>query len=137
MANGWDEGKEFLGSGIAFPLRLDANGQIAMQSLEAQVAQSIRLILETATGERVMRPDFGADLPGLVFAPMTAATGALAEHKIKEALTRFEPRIDLLNVKATAAPQAGKLTIELSYRVRRTDTMFNLVYPFYLEKGEI
>ncbi len=137
------EGKEFLGSGIAFPLNIDEQGHISMNSLEEQVRQSILLILRTAKGERVMRHDFGAGLHRLVFSPSNYATFAMVEHEVKDALVRFEPRIDVLNVKVTPySDELGKLEPEkldiyLEYRVRKTDTMFNLVYPFYLERGTL
>src|SRR5262245_10622083 len=132
------EGKAFLGAGIAFPLGVDAQGRIAMHSLEDQIRQSILLILQTAKGERMMRPDFGAGLHNLVFEPITPPTRALAQHEVKDALIRFESRIDVLNVEAASDPkQPGVLLINVEYRVRRTDTIFNLVYPFYLERGEL
>lgn len=137
MSNGSVEGKEFLGAGIAFPLRLE-QGQIVMNSLEDRVRQSILLILQTAKGDRVMHPDFGSGLRNLVFAPITATTTALVGHEVKDALIRFEPRIEVLNVAVTAdSKQKGLLLINIEYRVRQTDTLFNLVYPFYLERGEL
>lgn len=137
MFSGTTEGKEFLGVGVAFPFRLNGQGHIAMNSLEDQVRQSILLILQTAKGERVMRPDFGAGLQPLVFSPMNATTAALAAYEVKDALIRFEPRIEVLDVTANADPKnPSALLVQISYRVRRTDTQFNLVYPFYLERGE-
>ena len=101
-----------------------------------RVHQSILLIIQTAQGERVMRPDFGAGLLKLAFEPLGAATASLVQHEITDALTRFEPRIDILNLDVTSnAPQAGGLMIELGYRVRRTDTIYNMVFPFFLDRG--
>jgi phage baseplate assembly protein W len=131
-------GREFLGAGVAFPLGLDSDGRVAMRSLEDQVRQSILLILQTARGERVMRPDFGAGLEQLVFAPLDGTTIARAEHQAREALIRFEPRIEVLSLVGRVDPgEVGCLLLELAYTVRRTDTTFNLVYPFYLERGEL
>jgi phage baseplate assembly protein W len=131
-----DHSSEFLGAGIAFPLHVNENGLIAMNALEDHVRQSILLILQTAKGERVMRPDFGARLSDLTFEPVTQATITLAEHYVKEALTRFEPRIVISKVEITVNPQEpDHLLIGLQYRVRSTDTTFNLVYPFYIERG--
>ena len=130
------QGSEFLGAGIAFPLQVNDDGLIAMNALEHHVRQSILLILQTAKGERVMRPDFGARLSDLTFEPVTQATITLAEHYVKEALTRFEPRIVVSKVEITVSPQQpNHLFVGLHYRVRSTDTTFNLVYPFYIERG--
>lgn len=131
-----DQSNDFLGAGIAFPLNVNEDGLIAMNSLEQHVRQSILLILQTAKGERVMRPDFGAGLNNLAFEPLNQATITLAQHYVKEALIRFEPRIEVLNVEVTVSPQQhDRLFIHLHYRVRSTDTTFNLVYPFYIERG--
>jgi Bacteriophage baseplate protein W len=136
MDNQTDHSSEFLGAGIAFPLHVNESGLIAMNALEDHVRQSILLILQTAKGERVMRPDFGARLSDLTFEPVTQATITLAQHYVKEALTRFEPRIVVSQVEITVNPQEpDHLLIGLQYRVRSTDTTFNLVYPFYIERG--
>ena len=138
MANASETGKEFLGAGVAFPFGVDAQGQLAMNSLEDHVRQSILLIAQTGKGERVMHPDFGAGLDALVFSPATTATAALVQQRLKDALVRFEPRIEVLSVAAeidAAAPQT--VVVTLQYRVRRTDTTFNLVFPFYLERGQL
>lgn len=138
MEHNSGEGKEFLGAGLTFPLGVDASGRIAMNSLEDHIRQSILLIVQTAKGERVLRPEFGAGLHNLAFAPMTQATIALVEHEVRQALTRFEPRIDVLNLRTTTDPKReGELLINVEYRVRATDTVFNLVYPFYLERGQL
>ena len=131
-----EQRNEFLGAGIAFPLSVTEEGLIAMNALDDHVRQSILLILQTARGERVMRPGFGCDLNELVFEPLRQATFTLAEHHVKEALIRYEPRIEVLNVQVGVDPkQPDGLLIHLRYRVRSTDTTFNLVYPFYVERG--
>jgi len=138
MGNGSSEDRKFLGKGIAFPFAVDSQGHIAMNSFEDQVRQSILLILKTAKGERVMRPDFGAGLSKVVFEPIGSATKALVKHEVEEALIKFEPRIEVLEVDVDDDEQEqGKLLISMQYRVRRTDTTFNMVYPFYLERGEL
>lgn len=136
MNNDPVNGREFLGAGLAFPMRVDSQGRIAMNSLDDHVRQSILLILQTAKGERLMRSDFGSGLHRLVFSPLHAATATLVQHQVKDALTRFEPRIDVLDLTVEMDPSPpSSLMINLRYRVRSTDTMFNLVFPFLLEKG--
>jgi hypothetical protein len=150
MSNGADRNKQFLGVGIAMnagfdaqgrlvrmDMGVDAQGRIALNSYDDHVFQSILLIVQTTPGERVMRPDFGAGLSTLAFEPLGSATAALVKQRVTQALTRFEPRIDVIALDVTAADPGspGQLTIELSYRVRRTDTIANLVFPFFLERG--
>ncbi len=127
--------KAFLGVGWAFPIQVDAEGEIALASFEEDIRQSILIIAGTALGERVMRPDFGAGLQRLVFEPVSAATMALVKHQVETALIDWEPRIDLSEVLVTA-PTPGQLLIEVLYRVRATNTFYNLVFPFYLMEGE-
>ena len=127
------DAKAFLGRGLAFPVALDpATGAIALAEYEEDIRQAIRIILDTEPGERVMRPDFGAGLRGLVFEPINTHTLALARYRVEQALTLWEPRIDSITVKVSAQPPQGLLQIEVRYRVRSTNTFYNLVYPFYL-----
>src|SRR3954447_3273424 len=127
--------EEFLGSGWAFPVRLDEGGQVAAVALEDAVRRAIWLILSTAPGERVMRPTFGAGLADLVFAPNSPATQGLVSSAVRDALVEWEPRIDVLDVAATPDPeQPARLLIEVDYAVRATNSRFNLVYPFYLQQ---
>jgi len=127
---------DFLGRGWAFPVEQDTEGAVALVAGEEDVRQAVRLILETEPGERVMRPDFGAGLRSLAFEPISRTTLALVRNRVEEALVEWEPRIDLERVEVTSPdPTQGTLLIEIEYRVRETNTFYNLVYPFYLAEG--
>jgi phage baseplate assembly protein W len=130
---------EFLGVGWEFPVSKDKTTQrMAVARYEESIRQSIRIILFTAKGERVMRPDFGCGIHELVFAPNGAATRGMAEHYVSEALLLWEPRIEVLQVRASAAgAHQEELRVSIDYRVRTTDNRFNLVYPFYLDRSSI
>jgi Bacteriophage baseplate protein W len=128
-------GDEVLGRGIAFPLQLSA-GQVGMNAYDSQVQQSMRLILGTGVGERLMRPEFGGNLERLAFEPMSAVTITYVQHQVRETLGRFEPRIEVLDVTVTPDVDAGILQVGIQYRLKRTDSVFNMVYPFYVERGE-
>ncbi len=131
-----DAAKAFLGVGWAFPVQTDkTTGDVALAAYEEDIRQSVRIILETAQGERVMRPDFGAGLHALVFEPINTTTMALARHRVEEALINWEPRIDSISVQVASEPPQGRLMIEIGYRIRATNTFYNLVYPFYLQEG--
>jgi uncharacterized protein len=129
------QGKAFLGVGWAFPPDPSASGDMATAAYETDIQESIRIILGTAPGERVMRPDFGAGLKTLVFEPMNTTTAALAQYNVQRALTQWEPRIDQITVAVTPQPANGSLLIDIRYRVRLTNVFYNLVYPFYLTEG--
>lgn len=124
----------FLGMGWAFPVE-EEQGQIALSRLEDSVRESILLIVGTAKGERTMRPDFGCGIHELVFAPNDTTTAAQISFEVREALIDWEPRIEVMDVETTPDPAEGnKLFVNLKYRVRSTNNIFNLVYPFYLEQ---
>lgn len=128
--------KEFLGKGWKYPVRVGSDGRIAMSQYEEDIKEAIRIILGTSKGERVMRPDFGCGIHELVFAPINTATMSLVENTVREALTTWEPRIELLKVEVSPeAAEEGKLLVSIDYRVRATNVRFNLVYPFYLREG--
>ena len=122
----------FLGRGWSFPIEVDTTGRFKAAEDAEDVRQAIRIILGTNRGERVMRPDFGADLGRLVFEPLNTTTMSLARHYVEEALTTWEPRIDSVEVRVSAERAIGRMLIEIDYRIRASNTFYNLVYPFYL-----
>jgi phage baseplate assembly protein W len=130
------ESRAFLGKGWAFPVRVDTNGEFALVAFDEDIRQAVRIILGTVQGERVMRADFGAGLRALTFEPITTTTIALVKHRVENALVNWEPRIDNVTVEVTIEGAVGRLLIDVGYRVRVTNTFYNLVYPFYLMEGE-
>lgn len=123
-----------LGTGWGYPLQRK-EGRLATAAEKESVRQAIEIILSTARGERVMRPDFGCNLHEFVFAVNDRATQAQVAFEVREALEAWEPRIDVLDVEARAGGDRGEvLLIGIEYRVRSTDNRFNLVYPFYLDR---
>ena len=128
--------KAFLGRGWAFPVQLGPGGEIAEAEYEEDVHQAVRIVIGTDLGERAMLAEFGSGLRSLVFEPLTATTRALIEHRLREALVRFEPRIDVTGVKVELRTRGNAAVfVEVDYRVRATNTFYNLVYPFYLLEG--
>jgi phage baseplate assembly protein W len=139
MSTNRNQNRAFLGEGWAFPICAQ-NGAITLVALEEDIRQSILIILGTNRGERVMRPEFGAGLNAFVFEPISETTKQLIRTRVEEALIDFEPRIDVLSVRVTESTTGGgggknTLLINIDYRVRATNSISNLVYPFYLEEG--
>ena len=128
---------EIIGSGLAFPLQVDRRGGIALARDETDVEQAIELILATAPGERPMRPEFGCGVHDFVFDSIDAKTVGRMELAIRDALDRWEPRVVVETVEFNLDEVAdGRLIIDIGYRVRVTNTMRNLVYPFYVIPAE-
>lgn len=128
-----------IGSGFSFPMQVDALGGIEMTSDDENIRQSMMLILGTAPGERMMRPEFGCAIHDILFAPNTLATAARIEYEVKRSLIEFEPRVD--DIEVVAKPddlEESRMNVTISYTIRKTNTKANLVYPFYLRKeGEL
>ena len=128
---------EIIGSGLAFPLQVDRRGGIALARDETDIEQAIELILGTAPGERPMRPEFGCGVHDFVFDSVDATTVGRMELAIRDALDRWEPRVFVETVEFNLDEVAdGRLIIDIGYRVRVTNTMRNLVYPFYVIPAE-
>ena len=124
---------DVLGTGVSFPVSVDARGAIALAHDGQDVEQAIGIILATAPGERPMRPEFGCGVHALVFERMNGATVGRMEREIRLALHRWEPRIEVEDVSFRLDErQTGRLLIEIGYRLRATNSRRNLIYPFYL-----
>jgi phage baseplate assembly protein W len=122
-----------IGRGWSFPPMLDERGTIALTSDGDEIEQSIRIILSTAPGQRVMRPDFGCRIHELVFAPNNSATAGEAIQYVTESLGRWEPRIEVESVDVEPeSADVGRLVITVNYWVRATHNVRSLVFPFYL-----
>lgn len=129
--------EDFLGTGWQFPVVTDADGRIELSSGERTIEESIRIILGTAKGERVMRPEFGCGIHEFTFAAVDATKRTRIETTVREALREWEPRIEVESVTASDEELAtGKLLVHIEYRVRRTNEERNLVYPFYIRGGQ-
>lgn len=127
--------KPFLGVGWSFPVKTNDEGAIRLAEYEETVRQAIWIVLGTAKGERVMRPDFGCGIYDLVFEVNSASTAGRVAQEVQNALLYFEPRIDLLDVQVNSGGSGEVLLISIEYQVRATNNIFNLVYPFYLERS--
>ena len=132
-----ERAEKFLGTGWSFPIQVDGEGRVSMSQYERDIKEAIWIILSTAKGERVMRPEFGCGIHDFVFTVINTSTITLIENSVQEALTVWEPRIELIGAAvSTEKVDEGKLIVSIDYRVRTTNNRFNLVYPFYLSEGK-
>ena len=128
---------EILGAGVAFPMRVDARGGLSISRYEDDVVEAIRIIIGTAKGERPMRPEFGCGIHDYVFEAIDAYTIGRLDYEIRVALDRWEPRIDIVDIEFDdAGAGAGRLLIDITFQLRSTNDVRNLVYPFYLIPAE-
>ena len=128
--------RAFLGVGWKFPLQVTPGGAIARSQYEQRVEESIYLILSTAKGERVMLSDFGCGIHDLVFGINDARTRSAVVQQVREALTNYERRIDVLDISADSSDdQPNLLLIRINYRIRANNAIGNLVYPFYINEA--
>ncbi len=135
MTNEYD----FLGRGWSFPPTFSQTvAEVEMVSLEDDIRQSLAILLTTATGERVMQPKFGCNLEELLFESLDTAIKTLIRDKVETAILYFEPRIELLKVNLDDTGELeGRVQIEVEYRVKKTNSRTNLVFPFYIGEGSL
>lgn len=124
--------QDFVGVGWAFPLGVSTQGGIAMVRREVELEQAMTLILSTYPGERPMRPEFGSRLRDFVFRPANAETAAELSQEVRNALLRWEARVDVEMVNVTPdGADHSMLYIDIQYRLKDTNDRRNLVFPFY------
>lgn len=121
----------FLGTGWSFPPRF-GDGGVAMTSEEADIQASLKILFDTAPGERFLVPKYGLDMHELMFEPMSTTMRTLLTDRVRTAILIYEPRIRLLKLLIdNPDANAGTLQVLLEYEVRSTNSRFNLVFPFY------
>ena len=129
--------KDFLGQGWKFPIEVDSStGRIKTVSYEDDIREALMIILGTTKGERAMRPDFGSNVNRFVFESMNASNTQLLKKEVLKAIQQWEPRVRDVEVDVNPDPKdKSRLMVEIAYVVRKTNNLFNLVYPFYIAEG--
>jgi phage baseplate assembly protein W len=134
-----DINKAFLGIGWGFPPEFHKRGEALeakMVAEEEDIRESLRILLSTRPGERVMQPDYGCGLHAMVFEGLDESTVTELEDIIQRAILFYEPRITLESIDVNTEDELeGRLKIQLNYNVRKTNTRSNVVYPFYYLEG--
>lgn len=125
--------KSFLGKGLAFPLQVNARHELALTEGERDIEQSIRIILGTRPGERVMRPTFGCRAYELLFEPRDSTTFSMLRKYVEDALAFWEPRITVLSVNPTLDENDDSaIFVSIDYQIKETHDLRSIVYPFFL-----
>jgi Bacteriophage baseplate protein W len=125
----------FLGRGWGFPPAFSVStGGVGMTSDEEDIEKSLEILLSTALGERILRPDYGCNLEALIFEPLSTTLKTYVLGLIEQAILNFEPSISLDAIEILPATGGeGRLHIHIDYTVRTTNSRYNFVYPFYSE----
>jgi uncharacterized protein len=129
--------RDHLGKGFRFPVSLNLNGGVSSSALEENVRQCLFIILGTAPGERIYRPDFGCRIHDLMFAANDPMTSALAASYCEEAIYKYEPRVESVKCRARRnADEPNRLDVVIEYEIRGKNDKRNLVFPFYLKNED-
>ena len=127
--------RDFLGKGLRFPVSVNLNGGVSSSQYEENIRQCIFIILGTAPGERIYRPDFGCRIHDLMFSPNNPITAAAAEVYCEEAIYKYEPRVAKVVCRAGANPdEPNRLDVRIEYVIAGKNDKRNLVFPFYLRQ---
>ncbi len=128
----------FLGRGWAFPPTFDkASGGVVMLSNEEDIQNSLQVLLSTRVGERIMQPDYGCNMDVLLFEPINQSLITYIKDLVFTAIYYFEPRINPENVTIEATEEEGTVLVKVDYTIRTTNSRHNLVFPFYLNEGNL
>jgi len=131
--------KQFLGTGWGFPPSFNKSAStmsVAMVSYEEDINESLRILMGTSPGERVMYPTYGCGLKKMVFEKIDESVMTALKDTIARAVLFFEPRITLDSIDVDLAESFnGCVRFRLNYTVRATNNRSNVVYPFYFNEG--
>lgn len=129
----------FLGRGWAFPPRFDTNnGTAQLVQDEDDIAESLRILMSTRPGERIMHPGYGCRLHDFVFETIDGTTRSAIETAIRQAILHYEPRITLIEVTADMIDwREGRMSVTLEYSIDQTNARSNMVFPFYIDEGTL
>ena len=130
--------KSFLGTGWSFPPTFSKlTGTVEMLSNEADIQNSLRVLLSTRIGERLMQPNYGCNVDVMLFETINETMLTFVKDLVFTAIYYFEPRVNPINVKVEATAEEGMVLINVEYQIRSTNSRHNLVYPFYLDEANL
>lgn len=132
-----EEFNSFLGTGWSFPPTFDHDSKSVRTSTDTQdIDESLKILLSTRLGERIMQPEYGCNLEDLLFSPLDLTLKTVVSEQIKTAILYHEPRIDVEKISYSESNDLeGILLIQIDYLIRSTNSRKNLVFPFYKEEG--
>lgn len=90
---------------------------LARVTNEEAVKQSLKYLLLTDKGERPFRPNLGADIRRMLFENITPATIITARESIRETISAYEPRINVMDIDIRASADENRVTISIVFTV--------------------
>jgi uncharacterized protein len=131
-----DEQNSILGRGWSFPVAFKKGGNtVKLSEEEKDIKESLIILLTTALGERVMRPDYGANMEDMLFESINVTTASIIINRLKRAILFHEPRVNANNIDMVPDLANGFIEVTIEYTIIATNTRTNLVFPYYLEEG--
>jgi len=131
-----DEQNSILGRGWSFPVAFRKGGStVELSEEEKDIRESLVILLTTVLGERVMRPDYGANMEDMLFESINVTTASIISNRLKRAILFHEPRVNAKNIDMVPDPTGGYIEVTVEYTIIATNTRTNLVFPYYLEEG--
>lgn len=129
--------KPYLGTGWSFPPCFDKEKRgVEMVSDETDIQQSLMILLTTSLGERVMNHEYGAGMEAMLFEPLTTNLKTYMKDLVKNAVLRYEPRVDLDEVEMDDTGEFdGKVLITIHFTIRASNSRSNIVFPYYKNEG--
>lgn len=129
-------GRAYLGEGLGFPLRVGPHGRLVTARAEAKIEQAVWLIVATASGERIMRPQYGCAIHDMLFDPNNPGSQTRLADAVRTALTAQEPRIAVLEVTVeSGASDPSAVLIRVDYRINENNAITSMVYPYFITEG--
>lgn len=126
-----ENNKSFLGRGWSFPVAFSAESlQVQMAEDEEDIQQSLIILLNTTLGERIMRPDYGANMEDLLFESLNVTTANMIANRIKKAILFHEPRVKTEDIDLRPDYNEGRIEVLIKYTIIATNNRRNLVYPY-------
>lgn len=131
-----DDNQSILGRGWSFPVRFsDGSYTVELSEEEKDIRESLIILLKTSLGERVMRPDYGANMEDMLFETINVTTATIITNRLKRAILFHEPRVKANNIDLVPDFANGMMEVTVEYTITATNTRTNLVFPYYLDEG--
>jgi phage baseplate assembly protein W len=132
------EKNSFLGRGWSFPptfKKTTVEASVVMVEEEEDIKESLKILLSTIKGERIMEPDYGSNMEDLLFEPLTVSFAKRMSVAIEKAILFYEPRIVTNDVSFRQDTDEGLVELKIEYTIIATNSRRNIVYPYYKNEG--